>query len=229
VTIDRAIQFIEAIFGPLGGEARIPVEDIVAAERALGVPLPHALRELYARTGSLQALHAVHNTLVPIDQVGFAADHLIFYEENQGVVAWGIARSRLSDGDPPVDQGQPPNTEQGPWTFYPEFASVSEFACAQAAWQAVQGGLPFVGVLQQPEKAGRVDARSMARALGSEALITESMRAWLVDGGVAMGAGDGYIGLATREAQQFVDASALLGIEIGGWDYATIRDDQGRV
>jgi hypothetical protein len=225
MTIDRAIQFIEAIFGPLGSEAGVSVEDIVAAERALGVSLPHALRELYARTGSLKALHAVHNTIVPIERVGLAADHLVFYEENQGVVAWGIPRSRLSEADPPVDQGQPPNAARDAWTFCPEFTSVSEFVCAQAAWQAVQGGLPFVGVLQQAGEPARVDARSMATALGPESLRAESMRAWVVDGGVAVEAGDGYVGLATRDARQFLAASASLGIEMGAWDYATLRDE----
>jgi hypothetical protein len=85
--------------------------------------------------------------------------------------------------------------------------------------------LPFVGVLQQPGKAERVGAGSMAGALGPESFGAESMRAWLVDGGVAVDAGGGYVGLATRDARQFVSASASLGIEMGAWDYATIRDE----
>jgi hypothetical protein len=76
----------------------------------------------------------------------------------------------------------------------------------------------------QAEKTERVDARSMARALGPESLSAESMRAWVVDGGVAVEAG-GYVGLATRDARQFVAASASLGIEMGAWHYATICDE----
>jgi hypothetical protein len=37
---------------------------------------------------------------------------------------------------------------------------------------------------------------------------------------------DAIVGpLATRDARQFVSASASLGIEMGAWDYATIRDE----
>jgi hypothetical protein len=51
------------------------------------------------------------------------------------------------------------------------------------------------------------------------------MRAWLVENGVALVAGDDYLGLATRDAASFVAASARLGVAIEAWDYATLRDE----
>ncbi len=222
MTIDDSIRFLEAIFGPFGADGGVPVDEIEAAESRLGFALPRALRTLHGRTGRVKSLHAAHNRLVAIDEVDFASDHLVFYEENQDVVVWAIARSRLSEEDPPVDQGQLADDE---WTFYSEFASVSEFACAQGAWQAVQGGLPFVGVVQQPADARRLDAAAMTKAFGAPSLLAEGMSAWLVEGGVAIDAGDGYVGLATRDAAAFESASALLGLELGAWDYATARDD----
>lgn len=222
MTIDDALRFLEAVFGPLGAEAAVPAVEMEAAEARLGFALPRALRTLYLRTGRAKSLHAAHNMLVPPEAIDLAGDHLVFYEENQAVVVWAIARARLSEADPPVDQGQ--CSDDG-WTFYPEFGSVSEFACSQGAWQAVQGGLPFVGVLQQPAEARRIDAAGMTAAFGAPSLVTEGMQAWLVDGGVAVDAGDGYLGLATRNAADFESASARLGLELDDWDYATLRDE----
>src|SRR5205823_6649839 len=162
---------VESIFGPLGGDAGVPEVDILEAERRLGVLLPQTLRELYHRTGRVATFHAAHNRLVPLDEIDFSDDHLTFYEENQNVVVWGIARARLSEPDPPVDQGQPPRADGERWDFYSEFRSVSEFIRAQAAWQAVQGGLPFGGVMLEFAQFGAVAAE-----LGAPALELEGMR-----------------------------------------------------
>lgn len=216
----ESLRFVEAIFGPLGSDAGVPAEEVKAAEKRLQLSLPEALRELYRRTGKLASLHAAHNTLVAIDEVDFADDRLIFYEENQGVVAWGIERSRLADADPPVEQGQPPREVGGRWEFSPEFASISEFVHAQAAWQAVNGGLPFVGV-----KLHQSLSAAVLPALGTPALALVGMRAWLLDRGVVVEAGDS-VHAATRDAESFEVTSAQLEIAIDEWDYATLTDDQ---
>ena len=217
----ESLRFIQTIFGPLAADAGVATEDVAAAEERLGVRLPHGLRMLYERTGCLRSLHAAHNTLVALDELDFAGDHLIFYEENQGVVAWGIARPRLSEPNPPVDQGQPPRADGGPWVFFPEFTSISEFLRCQAAWQAVQGGLPFVGV-----KEGFSDGvRAITEAFGVPPLQSASMRAWPLKNGVIVETGDGYVGLGTQEADTFLTVTAKIGIAIDDWDYATLRDE----
>lgn len=232
--MDAAFRFLEVIYGPFGADDSVSASEVLAAEARLGVKLPAALVALYRRTGRATSLHESHNRLVTLEQVDFAGDHLVFYEENQDVVVWGIERSRLADDDPPVDQGQPtaaPNVG----TFYPEFASVSEFARAQGAWQAVQGGLPYVGALTSPAMRARsseaqalaanaAPARAFRDSLGEPALETAGMLAWLVDGGVFVDA-RGYLGLATREASQFEAACVGLGIEVEDWDYATLTDE----
>ena len=90
----------------------------------------------------------------------------------------------------------------------------------QAAWQAVQGGLPFVGVKQ-----GKAQVSALIEALGAPVLERSGMRAWLLEKGVVVDAGDGFVGLATQEAESFVAASARLGMEVEQWDYATLRDE----
>ncbi len=221
VGIGEAIAFLESIFGPFGADAGVPPNAVERCEARLGVAIPKALAELHLRTANVEALHAAHNLLVPLDCVDFGGDHLVFYEENQEVVVWAIARERLSEDDPPVDQGQPASGRGDEWSYFPEFRSVSEFACAQGAWQAVQGGLPYVGVLANDPNVERA-----LNALGPPSLEAETMTAWLVSGGVLLHAGDGYVGLATRDAESFRRASSSIGLDIAKWDYATLHDEQ---
>jgi hypothetical protein len=217
--LDASFRFVEAIFGPLEPEAGLPLDEITAAEARLGLSLPQGLRELYRRTGRMSSLHAAHNTLVPPEELELADGHLTFYWENQGVVAWAVARTRLAEADPPVEQGQPPHGGTESWAFYPEFTSFSEFVRSQSAWQAVQGGLPFVGV-----KSAFAPPGSLTVALGAPALHGIGLLAWLVDAGVVVDTGDGFVGLATRSAEAFRAASARIGIEVARWDYSTLED-----
>lgn len=216
-TMRDALTFLEAIYGPFDASSGYSKSEVDAAEARCEARLPAALRELYLRTGRVEALHRSHNRLSPPIELGFAGDHLAFYEENQAVVVWAIAREHLGEPNPPVDQGQ--RTEPDTWTYYPEAASVSQFACAQGAWQAVKGGLPFVGGLDVTD-----GPLSVEEKLGAPTFASETIRAWLVDGGVATEAEGGHVGLATRTEDAFVAASARLGLEVDDWDYATVVD-----
>lgn len=142
----------------------------------------------------------------------------MFYEENQSVVAWGIRLTALEHANPPVRQA--PLHPDEALEFFDEFDSVSEAARAFGAWQAVQGGLPYVGVLDAPEHAG-----TCAQRLSAPNLTTVGLRAWLVQGGVATLAGDSLLGLATRSPADFHCATTALGLDVQNWDYATLRDE----
>jgi hypothetical protein len=224
VDVSYALRFLEAVFGALGPEDAVSDAVLNEAEARLGVRLPPALRTLYAVTGSSKSIHCAYNELLPPGRIYFADDHLVFYEENQVVVVWGIPQSRLGDDDPPVEQGQPNSMRRD--MFYPEFRSVSEFACAQGAWQAVNGGLPYSGIRNRPRAdAPRPASRPGLQAkLGPADLVTEDMSAWLVDGGVAIELPDGYLGLATQSAEQFSVSSERIGLALKDWDSATLRE-----
>lgn len=222
--MSESLAFLASVFGPFGAAHAIEEAALLATEGRLKVALPAALRTLYRVTGAALHLHHAHNQLTEVDRVDFAGDHLVFYEENQAVVVWGIARGKLQEEDPPVDQGQF-DAERNAWTFYPEFRSVSQFAAAQGAWQAVQGGLRYVGVKEFDEEAAANARVSLSRQMGTPSLETATMRAGLVDGGVAVDAVGALIGLATREPPQFSSACERMGIPIEAWDYATLRDE----
>jgi hypothetical protein len=64
---------------------------------------------------------------------------LVFMEENQAVVYWGV-RSRTAAVDPVVFQTADP--EEGDWLAE---SKCSRFLTAMLCWQAVGGGLPYIG------------------------------------------------------------------------------------
>src|SRR5262245_61284773 len=121
-----------------------PVGLLKAAEVRLGVKLPKALWDFYAVVGRHKLNQHYNRLLSPVD-LFLATDHLVFMEENQAVVYWGVSRDELSKKDPPVFQAQTP--EEGPW--YSEGASCSEFLIAMLYWQAVGGGLPYTGYAER--------------------------------------------------------------------------------
>lgn len=213
MTVAAALRFIEAIFGPIPASSLADIY-VDEAQRRLGLTLPEGLRDYYATAGA-DALHRSHNRLVKPEDIDVVGEHLVIYEENQQVVVWGIPVSRLAEDNPPVEQGQ---REDGVWAFYPEFESLGQFAAAQAAWQAVQGALAYCGVREAYE--GALD-----EILGTRGLVTESMSGWLVDGGVCIDAGDGYLGLATRDRGSFEAMTKRLGLDASTWDWSTLEEE----
>jgi hypothetical protein len=77
---------------------------IVELEKQLDIVLPAKLREYYLTLGRHEAINYSHNRLLqPAGEINFSQDdYLIFYEENQAVVRWGIKKEDLSNPNPPV-------------------------------------------------------------------------------------------------------------------------------
>src|SRR5262245_2806774 len=73
------------------------------AEERLGFALPEAVREFYSIAGAAKEAR-VHNMLFPPEGLEVEEGHLVFMQENQGVVDWGIPRGFLKKPDPPVWQ-----------------------------------------------------------------------------------------------------------------------------
>jgi hypothetical protein len=110
-------------------------QQIQKAERRLGVALPKALREYYALCGK-HKINRTHNRLLGLEDLFVAQGRLVFMEENQNVVYWGVP-CRSASPDPPVFQAMDP--EEGPWAR--ETRCVSTFLAVLLCWQAV--GDPF--------------------------------------------------------------------------------------
>ncbi len=95
----------------------------------LGMVIPVALFDYYSLAGR-HSINENHNRLRPIAELEWMEDKLVFMEENQCVVYWGIRRADLGENDPIVWQGV--NGEPIEW--YAENYHLSRFLMAMWKW-----------------------------------------------------------------------------------------------
>ncbi|MBA4190760.1 MAG: hypothetical protein C0467_22470 [Planctomycetaceae bacterium] len=93
---------LAAITGRASSAHGFPLRAVEAAEARLGFAIPEALRDYYLSVGRHE-LNRVHNRLWPPDDLEVHEGRLVFLEENQCVLYWGVPR-RTSAADPVVSQ-----------------------------------------------------------------------------------------------------------------------------
>lgn len=103
--LERYQNTIAALARPLTSKDKVPAEQLRAGERRQNVPLPKALRDFYLLAGQCDRLNQAHNRLYMPDEWFVDAGKLVFMEENQTVVYWGIEASVQLSADPPIFQG----------------------------------------------------------------------------------------------------------------------------
>jgi hypothetical protein len=122
------------------GQSETSISD---AEARLGMRLPVVLREYYLLAGRFDRFNRVHNQLLRPEGWFVDGGKLVFLEENQGVVFWGVESGTSPDDDPPVYQG--PNVRGRPTEWYLEHERCSEFLLVTLHLQVVWGGYEFLG------------------------------------------------------------------------------------
>jgi hypothetical protein len=128
---------------PLMPEDGLPEATVADAEARLGVRLPAVLRSYYRLAGRFDQFNLAHNRLLRPDEWFVADGRLVFLEENQHVVFWGVEAGASPEDDPPVDQG--PNDDGRPAEWSREHGRCSEFLLVMLHLQAVWGGYEFLG------------------------------------------------------------------------------------
>lgn len=115
---------------------------ITALEKQLNIALPAKLREYYLTLGRHEAINYSHNRLLqPGGEIGFSPDeYLIFYEENQAVVYWGIKKDDLSNANPPVYGNY---ASDGNPNWYLELPNTEACLLMLAVYNGVLGGLKY--------------------------------------------------------------------------------------
>ena len=108
----------------------LPADMISAAEKRLGFSLPVSLREYYGAIGNLDAISRAHNQIRSLQDLDIEDDHLVFGDENQNVVSWGIPRLSLSASDPIVWQRN--NSPRVRW--YSEEKTFTAFLRSMLKW-----------------------------------------------------------------------------------------------
>jgi hypothetical protein len=137
-----------ALVGPLSADHGMPESHLAEREALLGISLPDALREFYLTAGRFDPFNQAFNRLYPPDQWFIDSGKLVFLEENQAVVFWGVEATDERRDDPVVFQGV--NVSREPIEWHLEHEHCSEFLVVMLHWQAVCGGLEFTGGCDAP-------------------------------------------------------------------------------
>ncbi len=132
---------------PLTASTALSARVLSAAEGRLGVRIPTVLRDYYAIAGRERRFGACHNRLLAPSEWSVDQKRLVFMEENQAVVCWGVSIRNPDADDPPVSQG----IDDEPMTWQPEHRRCSAFLAVMLHYQAVCGGFRFCGGAQAPE------------------------------------------------------------------------------
>lgn len=116
--------------------------ELLELEKRLKINLPKKLKEYYLTLGKNEAINFSHNRLLnPDKEIGFSNDrYLIFYEENQAVVYWGIKEKDLKLDNPPV-WGNYGTNDSPDWHL--EAQTVENFILLMAIYNGTLGGLKY--------------------------------------------------------------------------------------
>jgi hypothetical protein len=128
-----------AAFGVrLGSGDACSTTDIEEAESRLGVRIPGSLKEFYLVAGREKRINQFHNRLLAPEKLTIDSERVVFMEENQWVVYWGVPAVREPKPDAGVFQGV--NRRDKGIDWHPEADSCSTFLNVMAIWHASFGG-----------------------------------------------------------------------------------------
>src|SRR5258708_23142597 len=105
-------------------------KEIAKAEKGLGVRIPKAIREYYRIVGNNNDLNKYHNYFYDLKELVIDDEYLLFMDENQCVVSWGIKVSDINDENPEIWQRN--NTEPVQW--HSEEMAFTEFIQKMFEW-----------------------------------------------------------------------------------------------
>ncbi len=123
---------------PLSKRDGIPATNLVKAESKLGICLPRALRDYYLVAGRERILNHSFNRLRSPNEWEIHSGKLIFMQESQTVVVWGVPISKSPAQNPMVFQCPLVDGELDKW--YSERTRCSDFIKFMLHLQAAYGG-----------------------------------------------------------------------------------------
>ncbi len=119
---------------PWTSEDGIKENEIDQSESKLGLKLPSVMRDIYACIGNSKELLSSHNRFFSPEKLEIENGYLIFMEENQSVVSWGIKLSEIANQNPIVWQRN--NTEN---VWYSEEKTLTELLSSMFEWYSENG------------------------------------------------------------------------------------------
>jgi hypothetical protein len=101
-----------------------------SVNRGCDHPMPGMLHTFHSICGRSAEVMSSHHRFLPGDDVQFHHGGLVFCEENERVVYWGIEAAHLEKKDPPVSQWNPTSRA---WCF--DCPALSHFLLNMICWQ----------------------------------------------------------------------------------------------
>jgi hypothetical protein len=149
--MDKYLRDYQKIYSELGRELTpgdaCPESEVAAAEARLGLRVPKALRDYYLVAGREDGFNRAHDRLLPPGEWFVDQGHLVFQEENQSAVYWGVEAAPGPPDDPPVFQGV--NDDSIRW--FREHDSCRVFLTATLHWSgAFAGAMEYTGTVAVP-------------------------------------------------------------------------------
>jgi hypothetical protein len=102
---------------------------IADAESRLEIKFPPAMKGFYLSLGNAADFCSIHNFISHPKDVVFDEGYLMFMDENQSVVSWGIKKRDLDKSDPKVWQ-----RNNGAERWYSERKTFSELLISMFDW-----------------------------------------------------------------------------------------------
>ena len=140
-------DLFETLGYPLTARSGLPASTLAAAERRIGKRIPAALGDYHLVAGGERRFNTCHNRLIPPAKLSLVAGRLVFMDENQSVVCWGVPTSAVAAANPWVWQGI--GDDKIAW--HPEGQRCDLFLTVMLHYQAISGGFKFCGSAQAPE------------------------------------------------------------------------------
>lgn len=131
-------RLFETFGYPLTRRSAITGALVKTIEKSLGVVAPPSLRDFYAVAGRERRFSRSHNRVLSPRDWFVDKGRLVFMEENQAVVLWGVSLRLPHDDDPPVDQAV---NHEGELRWSRVSRHCSRFLAVALHYQAVCGGL----------------------------------------------------------------------------------------
>ena len=163
---------------PLRSQDACSDADIENAESRLAIKLPGSLKEYYLVAGREKRVNQFHNRLLPPEKLFVDSGRVVFMEENQWVVVWGVPAGQDVKADAAVFQGV--NRRDKGIEWHPEHDSCCTFLNVMAIWHASFGGAaPNTAVGYVDEGIARATLDDQWQLVGE----VNAMRAYKQSGG----------------------------------------------
>jgi hypothetical protein len=139
-------QLFDTFGYPLDENTAVSSSCLSEAAKSLGITIPTALADYYAVAGNEKQFNQAFNLMMPINDWYIDKKHLVFLEENQAGMLWGVTTDNPENDAPPVSQSV--NLDELQW--FEDHQHCSQFIAVILHFQAVAGGLDHRAYAPEP-------------------------------------------------------------------------------